>query len=70
MKHFNQHYVKMDDDELKYVIRLLSYFKSEDPPFLDEILLRMKRIAFPDEYEDPIIAFHKTIANYNKEENE
>ncbi len=65
MKHLNQHYVKMDDDELKYVIRLLSYFKAEDPPFLDEILLRMKRIAYPEEFEDPIVSFHKTIAYYD-----
>tara|TARA_Y100000356_G_scaffold130056_1_gene131864 strand:- start:151 stop:318 length:168 start_codon:yes stop_codon:yes gene_type:complete len=55
----------MDDDELKYVIRLLSYFKAEDPPFLDEILLRMKRIAYPEEFEDPIVSFHKTIAYYD-----
>ena len=37
MKHYNVHYLTIDDDELKYIIKLLSYFKMEEP--LEEILL-------------------------------
>ena len=65
MKHYNIHNLKLDDDELKYIIKLLSCFKTESP--LDEILLRMKRTAYPNEYEDPIVSFRKTISYYNSE---
>jgi|ETNvirenome_6_30_1030629.scaffolds.fasta_scaffold01082_5 hypothetical protein len=65
MKHYNIHNLKLDDDELKYIIKLLSYFKTESP--LDKILLRMKQTAYPDEFEDPIVSFRKTISYYNSE---
>ena len=63
MKHYNVHYLTIDDDELKYIIKLLSYFKMEEP--LEEILLRMKQIAYPEQFPDPLDEFHKTIAYYD-----
>ncbi len=56
MKHYNNYYVKFDDDELRQILEEISS---------EEVKERIKSAL--GETIDPIDKFHATIAYYNNE---
>jgi len=56
MKHYNNYYVKFDDDELRQILKEISN---------EEVKERMRSSL--GETIDPIDKFHATIAYYNDE---
>ena len=56
MKHYNNYYVKFDDDELRQILKEITN---------EEVKERMRSSL--GETIDPIDKFHSTIAYYNDE---
>ena len=56
MKHYNNYYIKFDDDELRQILKEISS---------EEVKERIKSSL--GETIDPIDKFHATIAYYNDE---
>ncbi len=56
MKHYNNYYVKFDDDELRQILKEISN---------EEVKERIMSVL--GETIDPIDKFHATIAYYNNE---
>ena len=56
MKHYNNYYVKFDDDELRQILKEISN---------EEVKERIRNSL--GETIDPIDKFHSTIAYYNDE---
>ena len=61
MKHYDQVYLICDKDELKNVIEVIDSYGGEETK---EVLLRMKRIVYPELYPDPLEEFHQGIQYY------
>ena len=59
MKHYNNYYVKFDDDELRQILKEISN---------EEVKERIRSSL--GETIDPIDKFHATIAYYNKKQDE
>ena len=64
MKHTDQILFKLDMDELKGIIRALG---PHSGAAMNEVRDRMCRIAYPDQYPDPLDTFHSKIAYYDKD---
>ena len=64
MKHYDQVYLICDKDELKQVIEVLDTHGDES---MSEVLLRMKRLVYPELYPDPLDEFHKGINYYQND---
>ena len=61
MKHTDQITFKLDMDELKGIIHALG---PHSGAAMNEVRDRMCRIAYPEQYPDPIEKFHDNISYY------
>jgi hypothetical protein len=62
MRHINNHYLRVDDVEMKRILEIITINKDKD---LEEVKDRIEQVLGMKE--DPIDKFHATIAYYNNE---
>ena len=62
MKHINNHYLRVDDVEMKRILEIITINRDKD---LEEVKDRIEQVLGMKE--DPIDKFHATIAYYNNE---
>ena len=62
MRHINNHYLRVDDVEMKRILEIITINKDKD---LEEVKDRIEQVLGMKE--DPIDKFHATIAYYNDE---
>jgi endonuclease III len=62
MRHINNHYLRVDDVEMKRILKMITINKDKD---LEEVKDRIEQVLGMKE--DPIDKFHATIAYYNNE---
>ena len=60
MKHINNHYLRVDDVEMKRILEIITINRDKD---LEEVKDRIEQVLGMKE--DPIDKFHATIAYYN-----
>ena len=65
MKHINNHYLRVDDVEMKRILEIITINRDKD---LEEVKDRIEQVLGMKE--DPINKFHSTIAYYNKKQDE
>ena len=62
MRHINNHYLRVDDVEMKRILEMITINRDKD---LEEVKDRIQQVLGMKE--DPIDKFHATIAYYNNE---
>ena len=62
MRHINNHYLRVDDVEMKRILEMITINRDKD---LEEVKDRIEQVLGMKE--DPIDKFHATIAYYNNE---